>query len=58
MPKIKRGRYLETTRNLKLIQLELSSCSLRLKRLVEKVQRLELASTALDNSITFKGGKR
>lgn len=49
MAKIKRGRYLPTARKLKVIQNTLASCTLKLKRLVEEVQSVELDFRAAQN---------
>jgi len=52
MAKIKRGRYLPTTRQLKVLQQEVASVNTKLKTLVEKFQRIELDSLALMNSLS------
>jgi hypothetical protein len=46
MAKIKRGRYLPTTRQLKVLQNEIASVNTRLKGLIDKFQKLELDSLA------------
>jgi len=49
MAKIKRGKYLPRTRELKVLQNELASVNTRLKTLIGKFQRIEGDSLALEN---------